>query len=64
MWNSGLSPRRAWRHGWLLAGVRPFRLEAKINGLIGVERVVHGFGVEVNELFFNYPISKELCLLF
>lgn len=49
-----------------------FQIRSKINGLIEVERVVHGFRVEVNELvffsfflfFFNYPISKELYLLF
>lgn len=46
-----------------------FQIRSKINGLIEVERVVHGFRVEVNELvffsfFFNYSISKELYLLF
>lgn len=44
-----------------------FQIRSEINGLIEVERVVHGFRVEVNELlfffFFNYPISKELYLL-
>lgn len=40
-----------------------FQIRSKINGLIGVERVVHGFRVEGNELFLNYPIRKELCLL-
>lgn len=37
-----------------------FQIRSKINGLIGVERAVHGFRVEVNELFLKLPHKQRI----
>lgn len=42
--------------GW----IKTFQIRSKINGLIGVESVVHGFRVEVNELFLKLPHKQRI----
>lgn len=36
------------------------QIRSKINGLIGVEPVVRGFRVEVNELFLKLPHGQRI----